>query len=240
MGKKGSQYSLEEKLVCIHLVEQGMNPHAVGDQYNIKDDQIRQWVSRYHQDGKPGLIRPKLQHYPTELKEEIVQKYLAGQTSYPQLAKEYQIPNISSIYQWVTRYTSGKSLKTIRGKTAVKDGRKTTQLERIEIAQWVIANDLDYVGAIQKFAVSYGQVYAWTKKFKQGGPSALEDRRGKAVEDHGQLTENEKLTLENKRLQARVERLSTELAVREKIQELERRNALKRKGTKSSKNSHKK
>lgn len=240
MGRKGSRYTLKEKLACISLVEQGITPNAVGTQYNIKGEQIQQWVQRYHKDGEAGLKRAWPHRYPTELKLEIVQKYLTRHTSYPQLAREYQIPNVAVIYQWVTRYTSGKSLETTRGKNDMRDGRKTTQLERIEIAQWVIANDLDYVGAIKKFNVSYGQAYTWVRKFKRDGSMGLEDRRGKAKEDHGQLTENEKLMLENKRLQARVMRLSTELAVREKIQELERRNVLKQKNIKLLKNSHKK
>ncbi|PRO90606.1 transposase, partial [Lactiplantibacillus pentosus] len=67
----------------------------------------------------------------------------------------------------------------------MKNGRKTEQVERIEIAQWVIANEMDYVGATTHFTVSYGQVYAWVKKFKQGGPDALADRRGKTKEANG-------------------------------------------------------
>lgn len=221
------------------MVESGTSPSSVGTSFNIKDDQIIQWVERYHRLGTKGLERAKTRHYPTELKLEIIKKYLAGNTSYPQLAREYQIPNCGIIYQWVNRYTSGKSLITTR-RSVMKDGRKTTQLERIEIAQWIIANDMDYAGATRKFKVSYGQAYAWTKKLRQGGQAALADRRGKSKEDNGQLTENEKLVLENKRLKARVERLSTENALAKKIQELERRAALKKPSAKPSKNSHKK
>ena len=46
----------------------------------------------------------------------------------------------------------------------MKDGRKTTQIERIEIAQWTIANDYNYGAAMQQFKISYGQVYAWVKE----------------------------------------------------------------------------
>ncbi|MEE6667800.1 hypothetical protein PS423_10480 [Pediococcus acidilactici] len=42
----------------------------------------------------------------------------------------------------------------------MKDGRKTTQIERIEIAQWAIANEMNYSAATTRFDVSYGQVYA--------------------------------------------------------------------------------
>lgn len=87
------------------------------------------------------------------LKAEIVQKCFAGHTSYPRLVKECQIPNASVIYQWVFRYTSGKLLNT----TTVKDGRKTTKLERIEIAQWVITNVMDYKGATHNLTCLMGK-----------------------------------------------------------------------------------
>lgn len=122
----------------------------------------------------------------------------------------------------------------------MRDGRKTTQVERVEIAQWAIANDYNYVEATKRFKVSYGQVYAWVKKFKQGGASALADRRGKDKEDRGQLTEIERLKLENKRLQARLTHVSTEVAVLKKLQELERRNAGQTANIKPFNNSHRK
>ena len=107
----------------------------------------------------------------------------------------------------------------------MKTGRKTTQKERIEIVQWVIANDLDYSGAIQQFEVSYGQVYAWVKKFKQGGPEALQDRRGKDKSGKSQLTDDEKQELKIKALEARIAHLSKENEVLKKLKELERKDA---------------
>lgn len=117
----------------------------------------------------------------------------------------------------------------------MKDGRKTTQLERIEIAQWTIANEYNYIEATRHFQVSYGQVYAWVKKFKQGGEAALADRRGKAKESNGQLTEVERLKLENKRLQHRLTYVSTEVAVLKKLEEIERSKPAQASTTKPSK-----
>lgn len=67
--------------------------------------------------------------------------YLEGNTSYSRLCDKYNIPNVSAIYQWDHQYTSGKQL-TARSVKPVKNGRKTTQLERIEIDQWIIANNM--------------------------------------------------------------------------------------------------
>ncbi len=118
-------------------------------------------------------------------------------------------------------------------------GRKTTKLERIEIAEWTIAHDKYYTEATHHFKVSYGQVYSWVKKYETGGAGALEDRRGRAQEDNGHLSELEKKDLEIKRLQARLEYVSTEAAILKKLQEIERMDAHK-KNMKQSKRSPKK
>lgn len=242
MGRKGSRYTLEEKLFYIGLVnDDGLSTKAVERLHDIGHNQVKQWLDRYEADGVDGLKARRTQRtYSQELKLEVVQKYLAGNTSYPRLAKEYDIPNVAVIYQWVSLYTSGKSPQATRRAIPMKDGRKTSQTERIEIAQWTIANDHNYVEATKHFDVSYGQVYSWVKKFKQGGESALSDRRGKAKEDNGQLSEVERLKLENKRLQARLTYVSTEVAALKKLQEIERRNAVQTSNTKRSNNSHKK
>lgn len=49
------------------------------------------------------------------------------------------------------------------------NGRKTTYQERIEIAQYTIANELNYAQAIEKYDVSY----------QQHGEEALKDNRGR-------------------------------------------------------------
>lgn len=225
MGRKGARYSLEDKLAYINLVEQGMSARQFQHQYGVKDDQIRQWVQRYQDSGLAGLKRRKVHRYSPEFKQKVVDLYLAGNTSYPQLASQFDIPNSSVIYQWVNLYTSGKPFTTTRRSRPMKTGRKTTQIERIEIAQWVIANDLNYNGATKKFSVSYGQVYAWVKKFKQDGPEALQDRRGKDKSSKPNLTDEEKQALRIKELEARNAYLSKENEVLKKLKELERKDA---------------
>lgn len=233
MGRKGSRYTIEKKLFYIGLVTQGMTLYAVQRKYGIEHSQVSRWVKSFRLQGIDGLRHRLMRKYPSELKSKIVLEYLEGHTSYPQLCDKYNIPNVSTIYQWIHRYTSGKQLTT-RSVKPVKNGRKTTQLERVEIVQWIIANDMDYTRAMSKYDVSYGQVYSWTRKFKQGGPEALVDRRGKG-KTMDQLTDDEKRDLEVKRLKARIEHLSTENAVLKKLQELERLDAAHNTSTKQSK-----
>lgn len=239
MGRKGSRYSLKDKLFYIGLaLDQGVSPKSIRRQYGVHDSQVAQWIERYQAQGIDGLRHQHTANqYSEEFKTEVVKKYLAGDVSYPELARQYGVSNGSVIYQWVSLYTSGKSLTTRRAKP-VKDGRKTTFTERLEIVQWTIANDKDYSAAIERFNVSYGQIYSWVRKYEKNGPDALKDRRGKAKEDDGSLSEIAKKDLRIKQLEARLEHVSTENAVLKKLDEIERRVALQKKHTKPSKNWH--
>lgn len=120
------------------------------------------------------------------------------------------------------------------------NGRKTTQLERIEVAQWVIENDFDYNKATQKFKISYNQAYNWTKKFQDGGAEALQDRRGKSKADKPNLTETEQQELRIKQLEARNEHLALENKLLKKLDEIERTDAVQSKNIVPFRHSHKK
>jgi len=240
MGRKGSRYTVEEKLFYIGLIlNQGASYRAVQRQYGVKNGQIKQWVDRYQADGIEGLKQRSPQKYTQEFKLKLVQIYLEGKTSYPQLAKRFNVPNVSIIYQWVNLYTSGKLPKTTR-RPSPMSSRKTTMLERIEIVQWIIENDLDYIQASRRFHISYNQAYTWTKKFQDKGTEALQDRRGKSKFDKPTLTETEKQELRIEQLEARNKRLEMENKLLKKLDEIERTDAVKPKNIVPFKHSHKK
>ncbi|MDT2286762.1 helix-turn-helix domain-containing protein [Paenibacillus larvae] len=77
--------------------------------------------------------------------------------------------------EMISKYTNGVEIKSTRkeiGLSRMNKGRKTTFEERIEIAQYTIANDLDYQKSMEKYDVSYSQVYAWVRKYKSGNPGS--------------------------------------------------------------------
>lgn len=232
MGRKGSRYSLEEKLKIVKLVlEENISSYRIQLIYGIQRGQVKAWVSSYQKSGLDGLKRRPFGRYSADFKLKIVHEYLQGNTSFPRLCQKYDISNSSVIYQWVNGYTSGKSLTT-RSPKAMRKGRKTSFKERVEIAQWIIAHEQNYQAAVTQFNISYGQAYSWTRKFKARGEDALIDRRGKGKTEHDKLTETERLDLEVKRLKARVEHLSTENAILKKLKELERMDAAQTKSIK--------
>ena len=101
-------------------------------------------------------------------------------------------------------------------------GRTTTYEERIEIVSYCIEHGNDYPATIEKYGVSYQQIYSWVRKYNEKGAEGLVAKRGKRKAE-SEMTEVEKLRAENRMLEARNRRLETENAVLKKLEELERR-----------------
>ena len=58
-------------------------------------------------------------------------------------------------------------------------GRKTTQEERAEIVAFCIEHNKDYGLTVETYNVSYQQIYAWVRKYEEGGVDKLKDNRGR-------------------------------------------------------------
>jgi transposase len=100
--------------------------------------------------------------------------------------------------------------------------RKTTKDERIEIVTYCIKHERDYKGTVEKYDVSYSQVYSWVKKYNMNGEDGLGDKRGRHKSDE-EVDELEKLRRENKRLKRQLEEKDMAVELLKKVQEFERR-----------------
>jgi transposase-like protein len=100
-------------------------------------------------------------------------------------------------------------------------GRKTTQEERAEIVAFCLEHNKNYGLTVETYKVSYQQIYAWVRKYEEGGVDKLKDNRGsgrsKPVDE---MTEVEKLKAEMKILEAKNRQLEIENAFIKKLQEL--------------------
>jgi transposase len=101
-------------------------------------------------------------------------------------------------------------------------GRTTTLDERIEIVSYCISVGKDYGAAIEKYGVSYQQIYSWVIKYEENGIDGLIDKRGKR-KPIDEINEVERLRAELKMLKAENKRKDMEIAVLKKVQEIERR-----------------
>ncbi len=224
---KRSPKSVSEKLeiVLLHL-EAGKSLSWLARHHGVFKDTLSNWVRKYKETGIEGLEEShRWMKYSKELKEQAVSDYLNGLGSLKDLTKKHGISDPHVLRSWIKRYTSGKELKaTSRGMSRMKQGRKTTFDERVEIVNFTLAHEKDYQGAVEKYGVSYQQVYSWVRKFEKEGSNGLLDRRGKGLESKPNLTSEEELRLKIKQQEERIKYLEMENGLLKKLEEIKRRN----------------
>lgn len=166
--------------------------------------------------------RGKQRKYSAEIKQQAVESYLNGEGSLRTICKKYGISSNSVLIRWIMWYNGHgeyKERSRAKGEIYMTKGRKTTQAERAEIVAFCIEHNKDYGLTVEKYKVSYQQIYAWVRKYEEGGVDKLRDNRGrtKPVEE---MTEIEKLKSEMKILEAKNRQLEIENAFIKKLQEL--------------------
>lgn len=110
----------------------------------------------------------------------------------------------------------------------MKQGRNTTQEERIKIAIECIASGKNYNEIALKYNVSYQQVRDWTLRYEKLGEVGLEDRRGKRKKDHTPRTELEEAQIEIERLKHKLHMAEMERDLLKKLDEIVRRDAYRK------------
>ena len=107
----------------------------------------------------------------------------------------------------------------------MKQGRDTTQEERIQIAKECIASGKNYGETALKYNISYQQSRTWTLRYEELGEAGLEDRRGRRKKDQQPRTELEKAQIEVEQLKHKLYLSEMENALLKKLDEIERRDA---------------
>lgn len=224
---KRSKHTSIEKYHCILPVLKGeASTRHTAKKNGVSPYTIQKWVDKYNLHGVQGLKESKTwNRYSEELKYDAVQAVIFKKQSIIEVTKKFNISDESVLRKWLSKYNDGrKPYGTIggSGKSTMNKGRKTTLEERIEITQFTIANGQDYQLAIDKYKVSYQQVYLWVKKYQENGESGLQDRRGHKKKSE-KLTENERLQLRIKELETRNQFLEMENDFAKKLQEIRSR-----------------
>ncbi|MGE7918063.1 transposase [Viridibacillus sp. NPDC093762] len=221
-----SKHTYGLKLIVLNLLSEGQ--YSMKDlvkQFEVSATTIKRWKIKYETLGEDSLREAtSCISYPKELKLAAVEDYIAGGLSLIQTISKYGITSDSVLMQWVKKYTSHREFKdSNKGMShSMTKGRKTTLQERIEIISYCIKQHKNYQLTAETYQVSYQQVYQWVKKFEENGEEALRDKRGRTKEEV-ELTPDEKMKIEMKRLEKENERLRAENLLLKKLEELERR-----------------
>lgn len=193
--------------------------------YKVHRTTVYDWMEKFEKSGLSGLENSKTEkRYSKELKESAVRDYLSGEYSQREVIRMHGISGAGVLHKWIRKYNGHRELKdTGKGRSnSMTKGRKTTLEERTQIAIHCIDNERDYQSTAEKYEVSYQQVYQWVKKYEAGGSDALKDGRGKRKEEL-ELSPEDKVKLEMKKLERENERLKTENLFLKKLEEIERR-----------------
>ena len=218
--------SKEEIIKAVERYKRGeTSQKAEAKKQGVSHQTFQDWIRRYETFGSDGFGNTGNRQYPSALKESAVKAYLNGEGSHAEICKKYGISSRGVLQKWMKVYNGHRELRPSRGRGSdiyMTKGRTTTYEERIEIVSYCIEHGNDYTAAIEKYGVSYQQIYSWVRKYNEKGAEGLVDKRGKRKPE-SEMTELEKLKAENRLLEARNKRLETENAVLKKLEEIERR-----------------
>ncbi len=191
---------------------------------------LRRWIARYEAEGSVGFMRTeKNRIYSEETKLQAVEEYLSGSGSIQEICKKYKIRSENQLRNWIPVYNSGRNFKhKMSGGSRMKNTRKTTREERVQIARECVENGNNYGEIAIKYQVSYQQVYTWAKKYRELGEAGLEDRRGQRMAQQEPRTEEEELRVRIAQLEHELYITKVERDLLKKLEEIERRDAFRK------------
>ena len=229
MPRKG-KLRPEEKVKLARRCKAGeLGVREAGRLAGVNEKTVRRWVSRYETEGMEGFLLQKCNRvYSPKLKQMAVEEYLSGAGSLAEISKKHKIKDDCQLRMWIKVYNDHgdfNSTKFSGGGSYMKQGRETTQEERIQIAKECYASGKNYGEMALKYHVSYQQVRNWTLRYEELGEVGLEDRRGKRKKDQEPRTELEKAQIEIERLKHELHKAEMERDLLKKLDEVMRRDA---------------
>lgn len=222
------KFSKEIKLKAVkEYVSGGISFYKLAHKYDSDLKSVQRWYDNYQMFGEEAFEGTHHSpNYSADFKRQVVIEYLAGGTTYKEVALKYEIYAPTTVLQWVKQYNNHVELTDSRTEGVFHmvngKGRKTTLEERIKIVEYCIQNQYNYAEAAKKYDVSYQQVYSWVNRYKEKGLDGLADRRGKKKPEE-EMTELDKLRLENRMLKAQAQNQQMEIDFLKKLEEIERR-----------------
>lgn len=220
-----SKNNVDEIIKAVERYKNGETSQgAEAKRLGVSQQTFQDWIRKHETFGIDGFEHTGHRNYPRELKKSAVNAYLSGEGSQASICKKYGISSRTQLQNWIKMYNGHRELRPSGGRGSdiyMTKGKATTYEERIEIVSYCIEHGNDYTATIEKYGVSYQQIYSWVRKYNEKGAEGLVDKRGKRKAE-SEMTEVEKLRAENRMLEARNRRLEMENAVLKKLEELER------------------
>ena len=221
----------EERIESSKACAEGKKSQTeVARRLGVDESTVRGWIARYKAVGASAFKEQEHNtFYTEELKMVAVREYLDGKGSQQEISAKYGLRSTRQLHDWIKVYNSGRDFsRKMSGGSRMKQGRETTQEERIAIVKDCLKNGSNYGETAIKYKVSYQQVYTWVKKFTELGEAGLEDRRGKKTISQEPRTELEEMKIKMAQLEHELYMTRIERDLLKKVDELERRDAFRK------------
>jgi len=222
-----SKISSETKIDYVEKYKAGkISAKEIAERCQVNITTVRSWVRNYDVFGAIDIDKGSVStRYSQETRLMAVRDYLDGKGSLRDICAKHKLRSNEQLRVWIKLYNGHKDLRSRGGKRSevyMTKGRSTLLDERIEIVCYCIAHNKDYSKTMEKYKVSYQQIYSWVSKYEKKSVEGLVDRRGKRKAQE-EMTEVERLRAENKLFQAEIEQKVMEIDLLKKLEELERR-----------------
>lgn len=201
---------------------------TIAKSIGVNRSTVTEWYSKFtYHNSSAFNSNNRNKAYSKLFKTSLIELYLSGKYSAIELSGHYNI-SLGLVNRWISKYNEGIELKDYnpKGEVYTMKSRKTTYEERLEIVKWVIANNLNYKDAAEKYSVKYALIYQWVKKYLSNNESSLEYKKrgpkGISKLDETELDDIGKLKLELERERARREQAEFRLELFKKKEEFEK------------------
>lgn len=178
-----SKNNVDEIIKAVERYKNGETSQgAEAKRLGVSQQTFQDWIRKHETFGIDGFEHTGHRNYPRELKKSAVNAYLSGEGSQASICKKYGISSRTQLQNWIKMYNGHRELRPSGGRGSdiyMTKGKATTYEERLEIVSYCIEHGNDYTATIEKYGVSYQQIYSWVRKYNEKGAEGLVDKRGK-------------------------------------------------------------
>ena len=148
MSEREKQKPEEKVKIVIKYIAGEVSISGAAAEGGVDRKTLQRWVMQYEAEGAAAFLPGRREHlYSPELKLQAVQEYLSGKGSQAELSKKYGLRDRRQLRNWLKVYNAHgdfNSRKNSGGGSCMKQGRDTTQEERIQIVKDCLASGKDY------------------------------------------------------------------------------------------------
>mgnify|MGYP002528901873 CR=1 FL=1 len=148
MSEREKQKPEEKVKIVIKYIAGEVSMSEAATEAGVDRKTLQRWVMQYKAEGAATFLPGRREHiYSPKLKLQAVQEYLSGMGSQAELSKKYGLRDRRQLRNWLKVYNAHGDFNSVKfsgGGSYMKQGRDTTQEERIQIVKDCLASGKDY------------------------------------------------------------------------------------------------